>query len=236
MAMATSDEMSLAFVDVEHPLTETMKLAGFRRDPHTPIVCLKQRKKPNLKSAIYKVGVLDRSVTTVVAKRCSNTTASIEKRIYESVLTTLRVTRPAYYGCVPETNSGFSWLFLGYVDGEPWSPKQDDHCQAGTSWLAKVHTAAATCVSVESLPDRGSDHYLAHLQLARTNLMETANQEMSAAGRDVLELVLRSLQDVESRWGEIDEISAAMVPTLVHGDFVPKNVRVKRGRARSFSL
>jgi aminoglycoside phosphotransferase (APT) family kinase protein len=66
--------------------------------------------------------------------------------------------------------------------------------------------------------------------------METANQEMSAAGRDVLELVLRSLQDVESRWGEIDEISAAMVPTLVHGDFVPKNVRVKRGRARSFSL
>jgi len=46
----------------------------------------------------------------------------------------------------------------------------------------------------------------------------------------VLDDVLAQCSETEARWEEIERLSEGMPATLVHGDFVPKNVRVRTGR------
>src|SRR5437764_1972757 len=82
------------------------------------------------------------------------------------------------------------------------------------------------------LPDRGPRHYLVHLLEAREEI--TRQLRRQEAGSDealVLEGLLSKLDALESHWGELAAFCDALPRTLVHGDFVPKNLRISRNGA-----
>jgi aminoglycoside phosphotransferase (APT) family kinase protein len=49
--------------------------------------------------------------------------------------------------------------------------------------------------------------------------------------RTVLRSLVLSCDLVEDRWSEVEGFCAHLPPTLVHGDFVPKNIRIRHNGA-----
>src|SRR6266542_4340451 len=176
------------------------------------------------KAAVYLLEGVGLQRSPVVAKHCESTTGLIERRIYEEILPYVPVAALHYYGHSRDDDGG-CWLFLENAGGVPFSPSVEDHRVLVARWLAALHTSAARIPSAGRLPDRGSNHYLNHLQSARRRIRRVAG----AAPRDavdLLETIVRQCDVIESHWHEVEEWSADMPPTVVHGDFRPKNVHV----------
>jgi aminoglycoside phosphotransferase (APT) family kinase protein len=92
--------------------------------------------------------------------------------------------------------------------------------------LARLHHDSAQWVGIVPLPHRGAAHYREHLACG-VALINAFLADTRAADDDAA--VLRALQEgldrVEARWAMVTEACASSPPTLVHGDFVAKNIR-----------
>ncbi len=170
--------------------------------------------------------------SAVIAKRCRQDDAVIERTIYEEVLPRLPITSLYYYGLVEEPDGNFCWLFLEDAGGENYSPYIEEHRALAAQWLGHLHTSAAYITAADPLPERGPGHYLEHLQSGRAKILRNlANPELKAEGRVVLEDILSQCEFLESRWQQVEEFCAGLPRTLVHGDFTGKNLRVRDGQA-----
>jgi aminoglycoside phosphotransferase (APT) family kinase protein len=78
------------------------------------------------------------------------------------------------------------------------------------------------------LPDRGPDHYLQRLRSTRTALLErVGNRALSADETALLRTVAAQCDVIEAHWGELERFFEGRPRTLVHGDFVIKNLRIE---------
>ena len=192
----------------------------------TRIEILKLTKR---KSAVYRLHGIGPDGGAVIAKRCVAATAEVERMIYEELLP--RVSAPVLrcYGFVKESEEDFCWLFLEEALGEMYSPQLPHHRALAGRWLGKIHLALTNPDLKARLPDRGLGYYLALLRHCRATWRGLAAENGIVAGDEVR--MLRTLEAhcevLESRWSDMESICAAMPPTLVHDDFVVKNVRIQ---------
>jgi Ser/Thr protein kinase RdoA (MazF antagonist) len=94
-------------------------------------------------------------------------------------------------------------------------------------WLATLQLHAAKFVHTSDLPDRGPRHYLVHLFNAREEIGRHLRRPTAAVdGPGVLADLLYKLDALESHWTELSAFCAMLPETVVHGDLVPKNLRI----------
>jgi Ser/Thr protein kinase RdoA (MazF antagonist) len=78
------------------------------------------------------------------------------------------------------------------------------------------------------LPDRDLDHYLRLLRDSRAILLRHLDAgALPFEDAAVFRTISTHLDELESLWDELVKICAVMPRTLVHGDFVIKNLRVR---------
>jgi hypothetical protein len=170
--------------------------------------------------------------SAIIGKRCWHSHAVIENRIYADILPHLPLSSLHYHGMLEETNGEFCWLFLEDAGEQQSSKRNEEHRKLAAQWLALMHISASDMAALACLPDKGPNHYLERLQTGRDGILEKlANLALEAHQLAPLETTLRQLDLLESHWDEVEGFCAGIPRTLVHGDFVAKNLRVRISQA-----
>src|SRR5207245_1528417 len=129
-----------------------------------------------------------------------------------------------------------SWLFLGHAGGEEYRPGRAEHRVLAARWLGALHTAAARTAPAAGLADRGPSYYLGELCAARDEILRNlGNPALTPDDVTVLWAIVRMSEAVASRWDAVESVCALTLPTVVHADFAPKNLRVD-GAGRTLTL
>lgn len=208
---------------VDHPATKAWYELGLDRIEPEAIVALKEHDK----SAVYRLEGVGPAGGCIIGKRCKRATATVERVIYEEILPCLPIPALHYYGFIEESEEEFCWLFLEDAHGDEFSPCLEVHRTLAARWVATMHISAADIVDPEWLPDRGPAYYLRQLQLTSNIFRQSFNNpRLNRDQITVLKAILARYEFLESRWGQISSLSDSVPRTLVHGDFVAKNMFV----------
>ncbi|HET7249389.1 MAG TPA: phosphotransferase [Gemmatimonadales bacterium] len=181
-------------------------------------------------NAVFRLVGVPAAADTVIAKRMPRAKAQAERTMYERVLPHVPVAVPRYYGALAgDAPASETWLFLEDVGSERYSDTHPEHLALTARWVAGLHGSASAVAAARELPDGGPDRYYRHLIAAAEKL----EQRLSGPGlvRDDVTL-LRGVADqvrgLASRWGDVEELCGGLPATVVHGDFRPKNVYLRR--------
>jgi ATP-binding cassette subfamily B protein len=178
------------------------------------------------KCEIYRLA-LENSATGLIAKRGPSDTLAVERAIYESVLPRLPSRALRCFGFVPDEDGKRAWLFI--EDGGDDPCPLEEYGSLASRWLGTMHGAAAELEHVAALPERGPAYYLEHLRSARgTILGNLENPALQLEDKRVLRAVVSTCESIESRWDRVETICSALPRTLVHGDLVSRNLRLRR--------
>src|SRR5438093_5928449 len=185
------------------------------------------------KSAVFRLEGVGPGGTVIIAKRCPATTARVERMIYDEILARVPVPSLHCHGFLEEPDSELCWLFLEEARGEMYSPQRADDRVLAAHWLGTVHGASLSAELKASLPDRGAGHHLGLLRSCRTTLREHLADNSTLPGEDeaLLRRIVKYCDVMESHWNELQTICEVLPHTVVHGDFVSKNVRSQHGPA-----
>jgi len=179
-------------------------------------------------STVYRLNEVRQDGARVIAKRCRVATARIEHAIYEELLPLTGMPALRCYGMLEEPEGEYCWLFLEDAAGVRYSPQLPHNRALAGCWLAETHLAAVSAGLKSRLPDRELNHYLRLLRGCRAMLLHhLGGSALSAEDAAVFRNVAAHLDALESLWGELEEICDVMPRTLVHGDFVNKNLRIR---------
>ena len=186
---------------------------------------LKGRKERKIVCRLHDAGPAGASV---IAKRCRLATGLAEQAAYDRVLPALPVTALRCHGLVEEPDGTHCWLFIEDAGDAHYSAANDAHRRLAGRWLGALHAAAPAAVAA-ALPERGPRHYLECLRRTQAAIEQSRdNPALGPAHHAVLDALVARLARLEGRWRAVEERCAAMPETVVHGDFVPKNLRVRR--------
>jgi hypothetical protein len=184
--------------------------------------------KRNRKRGVYRLDGAGPGGAPVIAKVCRNKVAEVESIVYEELLPRLGMPSLDFYGKLRDSDREHSWLFLEDAGPESYLTNDDEHRRLAARWLAKIHLHADEVLRFADLPDRGPRHYLVHLMSARSDVVrQLRRQDAESREAMVLEDLLARLDVIEARWGEVANFCDMLPLTLVHGDFVPRNLRVR---------
>ena len=207
-----------------HAAAVAWRAVGAGGPPHE-IRILKERSKGLRKSAVYWLAGAGPQGQHIVAKLAQRAIARHEALVYRSVLAPLRIATPRLHGVV-EQNERFTWLFLDDAEGEPYDPLADAHRLAAGRWLATLHLGAARHTGTV-LPDRSLESSIVSLRTGARAIDRIAGHpEFSADEHASLRRTRCALEVAEGRWAEVQALAAPLPVTIVHGDFVRKNLRV----------
>ena len=194
-----------------------------------------RKNRDRRKSSAYSLDSAGLGGGSVVAKLCDPKTAGIERNIYEHILPQLPISSLHYYGHV-ETG-GAHWLFLEHAGGVEWEIENRIHLELAIHWMAEMHGNSAHLDTLSLLPYRGPGYYLSQLTAARQRMMGSVfNPALTPANIGILEEFITSSGLLEKHWEEIEAFCATMPETLVHNDFVSKNVHVRMKNSRPVLL
>lgn len=193
---------------------------------------------PHSRSAVYRLVGAGPGGKAVVAKRCylkQSESAATEHLIYERVLPRLPISALRYYGLV-EDDTNCRWLFLEDAGDETYAAEIEGHRAVAGRWLGTVNTSAQHLAIAEALPDRSAAFYLGGLRRARATITTILAHPAARADdrRRTLEAIIGHCDRLEAMWPAIERWCERLPRTLVHGDLVSKNVRVRaepRGRS-----
>jgi hypothetical protein len=150
--------------------------------------------------------------------------------VYADVLPNLPLSSVRYYGSSPDADSEFRWLFLEDVSEDPeYRPQLEEHRSAAARWLGIMNSEAASLSAARHLPDRGPDHYRRLLESVLPALRTMVSQPaLERTERGLLGATLRHCESLARYWDRLARACDLVPSTLVHGDFITKNVRVRR--------
>ncbi len=178
-------------------------------------------------AVIHRLTFGDARGPAVFAKHARLAILTVERTIYEEILPHLPLSAPRYFG-FRAAGDGFMWLFVEDVGDQCLSPGNPEHRALAGHWLGMLHRSAAGLAAAASLPDGGPGRYLAHLRAGGGKIRaKLGNRALTAEDRAVLKQVLELQDALESRWHALERACEGLPTTLVHGDFEPKNVRVR---------
>jgi hypothetical protein len=178
-------------------------------------------------SVVYRLAGMGPRGSDVIAKRTSRATVELESRLYADLLACLPVATVRCYGIAPDDDEAMGWLFLEDAGGIPYSPERPEHRRLAARWLAGMHVAAADRPVPAALPTRDAAYYRNLLERAGRAIVEGfGNPALAPEQLTSLRPVLRRTEMLLDRWSEVEQLCTGMPKTLVHADFVAKNVRV----------
>jgi ATP-binding cassette, subfamily B, bacterial len=178
-------------------------------------------------SVVHRLVGLGPGGSDVIAKCADRATVEFECSLYTDVLPSLPVETVACYGAARSRDEALAWIFLTDAGGMPYSPERPDDRRVAARWLAAMHTAAACRPAPTWLPARDAAHYHGLLERSCRSIVDgLGNPALSPEQRTSLRVVLRRAETLLDRWPDVLRLCAAMPQTLVHADFVAKNVRV----------
>jgi hypothetical protein len=208
----------------EHPAVKAW--ARLRPGQVEPAAIGRLQKKA--KGQVYRLEGVGPGGSAVIAKRSSPERIRGERAVYEGILPGLPVPAVRYLGAVEEPDGTGGWLFLEDAGEGRYSPVLPAHRDLAGRWLALLHTSAARLAGKARLPDRGPGYYLEHLRSARATILANLdNPALTAEDVALLAAVVRRCEAVASRWGKVERLCKGVPRTFIHGDFAPKNMRVR---------
>lgn len=211
----------------DHPAVRAWAGLRPRRARPTAVGVLKDTRK----TGVFRLEAAGPGGAAVIAKRCRRGSGEVERTLYEEVFPRLPVRTPRCHGFV-EDGPESCWLFLEDADGETYSPGLGGHGALAARWLAGLHTAAGALDLRDRLPGRGPDHYRAELRAATGRMRHGRdNPALRPGDGELLGDVLARCADLDGRWALVERLGDGLPRTLVHGDFVPKNLRIRPGPA-----
>lgn len=217
---------------VEHPAVEAWAALGYPRVNPKRIIQLNDQPK----SKVYRLQGIGQP-DSLIAKRCLQDTAQFERSLYEEIFPHLPVSTLQYYGVLDEPDSEFSWLFLEDAGEEAYSPLNQEHSRLASQWLSLLHTSTEHLAAVARLPDRGPNHYLEHLRAGADRIRQNlGNPLLNVDDVELLETIISHCQILELNWPLVEHFCEGIPQTLVHGDFVVKNICVRQARHGSTFL
>ncbi len=165
----------------------------------------------------------------VIAKRTPAAKAQVERTVYEGVLPHAAVTSPRYYGARPvDDGAAAFWMFLEDVGADRYSDQSAAHMTLTARWIAQLHGAVTGVAAARTLPDGGPGRYQAHLAGAREKIeRRLPGPDLTNDDVAMLEGVVDRLNRVDAHWSHIESCCVGLPPTVVHGDFRPKNVYLR---------
>jgi thiamine kinase-like enzyme len=164
---------------------------------------------------------------SVIGKRCRPSNAETENTIYKEILPDLPIPFLNYYGMVKETMGEYYWLFIENAGEEAYFDTLDEHRLLSAQWLARLHTSAIQSENQPHLPRKGTKHYLELLQVNRESILNNISiHRIQDEDLEPFEAVLTNFDFLEEHWDQVEELCRGLPRTLVHGDFVPKNLRI----------
>jgi Phosphotransferase enzyme family len=181
------------------------------------------------KSATFRLyGALPNGAS-VIAKRGYTETLRREYEIYSNVLPRMALSALRCFGWFNLETDEFAWLFLEDAGDEEFDPEIKSYRVLAARWLGRMHVGSLQLYPIMHLPPAGASRYRAHLQHARQVLLNcVSNPALSAEDMEVLDGAVSHCDDAEALWSRIEKECDGLPQTLVHGDFVPKNIRVRR--------
>jgi hypothetical protein len=163
----------------------------------------------------------------LIAKRSDLGNARLERTMYCDVLPRLPVRALSCYGWLERDGDGLSWLFLEDSGDEPFGV---ENVRELARWLGALHGSAASLDVGTALPQRGPKYHLANLHDARTRIRANLNNPvLGDSDRDMLSSIASSCDVIERRWDCVVRVCLPELSTVVHGDVVPKNLRLVAG-------
>jgi hypothetical protein len=188
-------------------------------------------------SIIYRLEGAGPKGGAVIAKHSRSLTAVVEVTIYEEILPHVPVFVPQYYGSLEEPDRGLHWLFIEDAGEVLYSTANSEHRILAAQWLGNLHTYGASLTTEVNLPDRGLDYYLDILHSVRERILgNLENPALQTDDISLLETIVDQFNLIESHWNEIEAVCVNIPKTVVHGDFVGKNVRVRKSFSGSMLL
>ena len=179
-----------------------------------------------VKSSVFRLDGMQPARRAVIVKRCPRAEAAVELELYENVLPRIPISALRYYGHLLDDDS--CWLLMEDAGNVPLSLENEVHRALASRWLAVMHTSAALLPAAARLPERGPARYLERLRLGRERIRSAYhNPALSADERAVLDAVVTLCDVLESCWHRVEEATSLLPTTLVHGDFRPKNARIR---------
>jgi hypothetical protein len=216
---------------IEMPTPEHPAVASWGRlgtpgaDAAQAVETLQKRRK----GIVYRLVGAGPSGSDVIAKWSSCERIRREAVAYEQILPALSIETVRYYGTLLQPDGAGGWLFVAPAGPESYAPGLRRHRALAAHWLAALHRSAAQSPPSAPLPDRGTSYYLARLLSARDRLRRHAREgALRAADVALLKAIGDQCDVVASRWEEVERLCAVMPPTVVHGDFAPKNIGIDR--------
>jgi aminoglycoside phosphotransferase (APT) family kinase protein len=171
----------------------------------------------------------------VIAMRRATETTLVERTIYRDVLAQVSAPHPELLGVADEPGSGVSWMFLEDAGEIVPDLRDPTHRALVGRWLGRLHVDLAGRSFAGALPDRSSAHQRDSLEACRSAMAAAlaGNEHLDARGARVLRAALRRLDLIEAAWPRIAEGLDDLPQSLVHGDLVRKNLRLRHAGGMS---
>jgi len=222
----------------DHPAVRAWRRA--RPDAQAPLL-VEPLKRPNarqVKPTSRAVRLHHRQdIGPTIAKRRSRKFLEVEHLMYQQILPQLPIPQVPCLGFAIDDDPRRAWLFVEDVGGERYRNASRDHRILAARWLGTVHAFGMTMSTRALLPDRGPNHYLSELRWSSNEISSRLSRDyFTSDDRRILLATLRALSELEERWDKIGTWCNAMPHTLVHGDFVAKNCRIRKAGTPDLEL
>src|SRR3989454_438570 len=199
-------------------------------DRITPAKFKPNKPRPNL--TVYRLEGVGVDSAAVIAKRCTQGGGQIERTVYERILPHVPLAGPRYYGTVSGSHEDHAedvcWLFIGEIQGEKYDMLRPDHRAAAARWLGILHTEAQSAADQAGLPDGGPSRYRDQMRATRDLIRaQVDNPAFSAEDVAFLDVLVARFNELDEDWDRLARACTGLPPTLIHGDFNAKNLRVQ---------
>lgn len=169
--------------------------------------------------------------SAVVAKLAPPTAIAAERQLYSEVLPLLPVAVPEYRGSSDGPRG--AWLFLSYVDGQPYDSSRAEHRRLAGRYVGLLHAASSHSRPAARLARRDAVFVKEQIEGARAAIqIGRSNGAVSQSGQDILREFQSRLDLLSACWERVREYLESMPHALVHGDFVSKNCGVRHSDGR----
>jgi hypothetical protein len=213
------------------PVEAWSTLGGQAVDPRGVTVLQGKQRK----AGVWRLSMQSGPQVTVIAKRCLAREAQCERVVYEHILPAAGVTSLQYFGSIPDPDNTFAWVFVEDTSGSDYAPQSAVHRRLAAEWLGRLHSGAASLANSVPLPDRGLSHYRGYLDAIRELAASVAcDASLSSDERQGVESLRQCADELDRRWSDVCALDSRWPPTLVHGSFSHRNMRVRDNRLLVF--
>lgn len=194
-------------------------------DLHKPVAIEPIRSPDSSKCHVVRLVGSGINGSSVIAKKADPSTAMVEVPIYEQVLCHQSIKTIQYYGSAHDEDASFVWIFTEDAGTQSFSFKNELHASLAIEWLAELHASVPRLVCV---PDRGIGYYHERLLSGHQRiLLNLSNPALNQEDTVMLESIVSNFELLKERWSRVLACYEHLPKCFIHGDFKPKNLRVR---------